>query len=136
MRRAISPVLPALGALLAIAACSKPAPPPDVVVPPAAVAPAPEAAPAADEVPVYDYSATEAGDWRASYKKWDPTVVFEAGGHYYPHEVAGSRSVQVYHYQNQYFMPPRDKGFAGTDHRLDPKRAPSDDDYRRTRPRP
>jgi hypothetical protein len=122
-----------LGALLAVAACSKPAPPPDAVVAPTAVAPA---APAADEVPVYDYSSQEAGDWHASYQKWAPTVVFEAGGHYYPHDVAGARSVQVYQYQNRYFMPPRDKGWAGTDKRLDPKSQPSDDDYRRARTRP
>ena len=133
MRRSIASVLPTLGALLAISACSKSAPPPDAVVPPAA-SPAP--APVADEVPVYNYSAPDVGDWHATYQKWEPTVVFESGGHYYPHQVAGAREVQVYHYQDRYFMPPRDAGFAGTDHRLDPKRAPSNDDYGRARPRP
>jgi hypothetical protein len=136
MRRSIASVLPTVGALLAISACSKSAPPPDAVVPPAAAPAPPPAEPVADEVPVYNYSAPDVGDWHATYQKWEPTVVFESGGHYYPHQVAGAREVQVYHYQDRYFMPPRDKGFAGTDHRLDPKRAPSDDDYGRARARP
>jgi hypothetical protein len=88
------------------------------------------------EVGVLGYSADRAGDWRQNYKRWTPTTVYESNGHYYQHDGPGSRAVQIYRYQNEYFLPPQDKAWEGHDKRFDYSRKPNEDDHSRGRGRP
>jgi hypothetical protein len=87
-------------------------------------------------IDLYGYSADQYGDWRASYRQWSPTVVYEVNGQYYPGNVRGGRPVQVYRSQSGYFLPPRDQDWARTDRRFDRRRVPTEADYGRARRRP
>lgn len=88
------------------------------------------------EIGVLGYSAERAGDWRSNYKRWTPTTVYEFNGHYYQHNGPGSRAVQIYRYQNEYFMPPQDRDWEGHDRRFNYSRKPNDEDRSRGRGRP
>lgn len=88
------------------------------------------------EVGVVGYTAERAGDWRKSYRRWTPVTVYEYHGHYYPNPGPGARAVQIYRFQNEYFLPPADREWVGFDKRFDYKHAPSDDDRHRVRERP
>ncbi|MGH7524940.1 MAG: hypothetical protein ACREK8_11575 [Gemmatimonadales bacterium] len=87
-------------------------------------------------VDLYGYYPDYWGDWRTNYSLWSPTVVYEYGGRYYPTRVRNGRPVSVYQYRNQYFLPPRDGKIGQTDHRIDMRHRPSNQDYQRARPRP
>jgi hypothetical protein len=87
-------------------------------------------------IDLYGYSAEQHGDWHANYRQWTPAVVYEVNGQYYPNNVRGARQVQVYRSQSGYFLPPRDQEWARTEKRFDAKKAPTDADYSRARPRP
>ena len=88
------------------------------------------------EIGVLGYSAERAGDWRKSYKRWTPTTVYEFNGRYYPHNAPGARAVQIYRYQNEYFLPPQDHDWVGFDKRYNYSRQPNDADRSRGRDRP
>jgi hypothetical protein len=88
------------------------------------------------EIGVLGYSSERAGDWRKNYKRWTPTTVYEFNGHYYQNNGPGSRAVQIYRYQNEYFLPPQDKAWEGHDKRFDYSRQPNADDHSRGRGRP
>jgi hypothetical protein len=88
------------------------------------------------ELGVLEYSSERAGDWRKNYKRWTPTTVYEFKGHYYPHDAPGARALQIYRYHDEYFLPPRDRGWVGYDKRYDYDRQPTDDDHSRGRGRP
>ena len=88
------------------------------------------------ELGVLAYSPERAGDWHRSYRRWTPTTVYEVNGHYYQNNAPGARAVQIYRYQNEYFLPPRDREFEGFDKRYDYGHKPNDDDHNRGRGRP
>jgi hypothetical protein len=88
-------------------------------------------------VVVTNYSSTVHGDWHTSYRQWRPTTVYYYNGRYYPHAVRGARPVQIYHRQNQYFLPPRDAAWANRgDRRYNYNRRPTDEDYNHAEPPP
>jgi hypothetical protein len=84
----------------------------------------------------YDYSPRAFGDWRTSYRQWQPVVVYEYQGSYYGRNIRGARPVQIYRSPTGYFLPPRDQDWARTDRRFNDKKRPTDADYRRARQRP
>jgi hypothetical protein len=88
------------------------------------------------EIGVDAYAADRAGDWHTAWRRWTPVTVYEVNGHYYPNSVAGARAVQIYRYQNEYFMPPHDQAWVGFDKRFNYQRKPTEADYGRVRPRP
>jgi hypothetical protein len=88
------------------------------------------------EIGVLGYSSERAGDWRKNYKRWTPTTVYEFNGHYYQNDGPGSRAVQIYRYQNEYFLPPQDRDWVGHDKRFDYSHQPNDADHSRGRGRP
>jgi hypothetical protein len=88
-------------------------------------------------VVVTNYSPEVYGDWHTNYRRWRPTTVYSYNGHYYSHSVRGARPVQIYHRQNQYFLPPRDDAWGNHgDHRYNYNRRPTDDDYSHAAPPP
>lgn len=86
-------------------------------------------------VEVYDYSPDYYGDWRYNYRRWSPAVIYEYNGRYYPNRFRGGRPLQVYRNRSGYFLPPRDRDWDRADRRFDSRRRPTQDDYRRARPR-
>jgi hypothetical protein len=88
------------------------------------------------ELGVFGFSAERAGDWRRNYRRWTPTTVYEFRGRYYPNPGPGARPVQIYRFQDEYFLPPADREWIGFDKRFDYKHAPTDDDRRRVREKP
>jgi hypothetical protein len=42
----------------------------------------------------------------------------------------------MYRYRDEYFLPPTDKAWVGSDRRFDNKHRPNDDDHDRVRDRP
>ena len=81
------------------------------------------------EVRVNPYSREVYGDWRTSYRRWQPVTLYARDGRFYSRSVAGSRPVVVYRSQNEYFLPPRDQAWNNFDRRYDYNRRPGDDDY-------
>ena len=65
------------------------------------------------EVGVSAYSPDRLGEWRANYQQWTPVTLYEVNGRYYRHQVRGARPVNVYVYDNEYFLPPRERGPLG-----------------------
>jgi hypothetical protein len=86
-------------------------------------------------VEIYDYSPGYYGDWRYNYRRWSPVVIYEYRGRYYPNRLRGARPLQVYRNRSGYFLPPRDRDWSRADRRFDPRRRPTDRDYRQARPR-
>jgi hypothetical protein len=87
------------------------------------------------EIGVFGYSAERYGDWHANYRRWTPVTLYDVNGHYYRNAVSGSRAVQVYSYNNEYFLPPRDQAWANRgDRRFNYQRQPRTEDYGRARP--
>lgn len=82
-----------------------------------------------NEVRVYPYSAQNDGDWRSAYRNWQPVTLYTVNGRFYSRATPGARAVMVYRYNNQYFVPPRDAGFASVDRRYRNDYRPQDDDY-------
>jgi hypothetical protein len=86
---------------------------------------------------VTNYSADVHGDWHTNYSKWKPTTVYAYDGQYYSRSVKGARPVQIYHRQNQNFLPPQDAAWANRgDKRYNYNRKPTAEDYSRAAPPP
>ena len=79
-------------------------------------------------VPVFAYSAARYGPWREHYRRWTPVVLYELDGRYYRHRDRDARPVEVYSYGGNYFLPPDDRDWIGTDRRYDYRRRPGHDD--------
>lgn len=88
------------------------------------------------ELSVFAYSPERHGDWRTNYRRWTPVTLYDINGHYYQYQVAGARPVQVYRYNNQYFLPPRDQAWVDMDRRFNSRYRPGDNDYGRVQPPP
>ena len=73
---------------------------------------------------VNSYSADRHGDWRTNYQQWQPTTLYVINGKYYDKEAKGTRAVMVYRHDNEYFTPPQDKEWVGTDKRYDYNKRP------------
>jgi hypothetical protein len=82
------------------------------------------------------YSPQVHGDWRTAYNGWATATIYNLNGHYYPTQVPGARPLMVYQWQNQYFLPPQDRGWDNVDRRYDYRLRPTDDDYNSVRRRP
>lgn len=85
------------------------------------------------EIGVFAYAPDRVGDWHNNYQKWTPVTLYDVNGHYYRNQVTGARPVQVYSYNNEYFMPPQDRDWANKDRRYNYRRQPAQGDYGRTR---
>ncbi|HYV95930.1 MAG TPA: hypothetical protein VE967_00595 [Gemmatimonadaceae bacterium] len=85
------------------------------------------------EFGVVGYSPERAGDWRTNVRFWTPVLVFEFDGRYFQNSYPGARAVMVYRYQNEYFLPPNDQTWIGTDRRYDYNRQPTEEDRNRAR---
>ncbi len=88
------------------------------------------------EIGVLGYSPDRAGDWRNNVRRWTPTTVYESNGRYYQHSAPGARAVGIYRYQNEYFLPPTDQAWVGSDKRYDYNHRPDNSDQGRVRIRP
>jgi hypothetical protein len=86
-----------------------------------------------NEVGVAEYSQDRAGDWRTNMRRWSPVVMYEVNGRYYPNSGAGGRPVAMYRYQNEYFLPPDDQAWVGSDRRYDYRHQPDRNDRNRAR---
>ncbi len=87
------------------------------------------------EIGVFAYSPQRYGDWQANYRRWTPVTLYDINGHYYRNSVRGGRAVQVYSFNNEYFLPPQDQGWANrADRRYNYGRQPGQADYGRARP--
>ena len=87
------------------------------------------------EIGVSAYSPQRHGDWQANFRRWTPVTLYDVNGHYYRTSVRGARPVQVYSFNNEYFLPPREQGWANhADKRFNYGRRPGDTDYGRARP--
>jgi len=85
------------------------------------------------EIGVFRYAPERLGDWRANYRNWRPVTLYDINGRYYRGQVRGARPIQVYSYENEYFLPPQDRAWSGADRRYDDRRQPTQDDYGRVR---
>jgi hypothetical protein len=88
------------------------------------------------EVGIHAYSMQRMGDWRTGYRQWSPVTVYDINGRYYLTNVRGARPVLVYRYNNEYFFPPQEQGWSGSDRRYDYRRLPNEGDYNRARSYP
>jgi hypothetical protein len=88
------------------------------------------------EIGVLAYSPERAGDWRRNYRRWTPVTTYEVNGRYYPNNAPGARPVSMYRYRNEYFLPPQDQGWVGSDRRFDYNHQPNNNDHGRARSRP
>jgi hypothetical protein len=79
-----------------------------------------------EEIGVVPFSAERAGDWHANYTHWTPVSVYEVNGKFYPNHAAGARTVEIYRYKDEYFLPPQDKAWIGVDKRYDYAHRPMD----------
>jgi hypothetical protein len=86
------------------------------------------------EIGVSDYSPERHGDWQANYRRWTPVTLYDVNGHYYRNSVRGARPVQMYSFNNEYFLPPRDQAWMHRDRRYNYRWQPGDGDYGRARP--
>jgi len=84
-------------------------------------------------VSVNVYSPQRYGEWRTSYREWQPVTLYYMDGRYYRRYVRGAHPVMVYRWNNEYFLPPRDRAWVRSDRRYDYRRRPGDEYYR---PRP
>ena len=86
------------------------------------------------EVNLSAYSSARMGEWRDNYRHWTPVTLYDVNGRYYRNSVRGARPVQVYSRNNEYFLPPQDQSWNGTDRRFNRNRQPAEADYGRARP--
>ena len=86
------------------------------------------------EIGVYAYAPARHGDWQTSYRRWTPVTLYDVNGHYYRSNVRGARAVQVYSYNNEYFLPPQDQAWIRRDSRYNYQRQPGEMDYGRAQP--
>lgn len=85
------------------------------------------------EISIFAYSQTAYGNWRTSYRQWTPVTIYVFNGHYYRKSVKGARAVMVYRRNNEYFLPPQEKGWVGFDKRYNYSRQPVDEDRGRAK---
>ncbi|MES1259126.1 MAG: hypothetical protein ABUL71_00930 [Gemmatimonadota bacterium] len=82
------------------------------------------------EVRVFTYTPDAYGDWRTSYRNWQPVTLYERNGHFYTGNVPGTTAVAVYRWGNDYFLPPQDPAWANRgDRRYNYDRRPNDGLY-------
>lgn len=124
MRTATIATLPLVGALLTLPVRAPAQAPVSVVF-------GPRLGP---EIGVFEYSPARDGEWRGNYRRWTPVTLYDVNGRYYRSEVRGARQVLVYSYDNDYFLPPRDKDWNGADARYNYRRQPTPADFGRARP--
>lgn len=87
------------------------------------------------EIGLTAYSPDRMGAWQNNYRRWTPVTLYDVNGRYYRNRVSGARPVQVYYYNNEYFLPPQDQGWANRfDRRYNYGRRPGEADYGRARP--
>lgn len=86
-----------------------------------------------NEVGVIAYSPDRAGDWRTNARRWTPVTLYTVNGRYFPNNAAGARPVAMYRYKNEYFLPPTDQAWIGSDRRYDYNHQPTKDDHDRAR---
>ena len=64
------------------------------------------------QVIVRDYDASRFGAWDSYYDQWAPVTLYYYDGYYYDYPVVEyAEPVVVYSYRNEFFLPPRDRGF-------------------------
>jgi hypothetical protein len=64
------------------------------------------------QVIVREYNASRFGDWDNYYDDWAPVTLYYYDGYYYDYPVAEyAQPVVVYSYRNEFFLPPRERGF-------------------------
>jgi len=88
------------------------------------------------EIRVYSYSQERLGEWRSNYRHWTPVTLYDVNGRYFPKNGPGARQVTMYRYRNEYFLPPQDRAWDGSDRRFDYNHKPTQEDYRRARGHP
>ncbi len=84
-------------------------------------------------ISVFEYSSASYGNWRTSYRRWTPVTLYVVNDQFYRHSVKGARPVMVYERNNEYFMPPQERGWVGLDKRYNYQRQPNDQDRGRAR---
>ena len=85
------------------------------------------------ELSIFAYSAPDHGAWRTTYRQWTPVTVYVYEGHYYRKSVRGARPMVIYRRNNEYFMPPEDRSWVGSDKRYNYKRQPIEEDRGRAK---
>jgi hypothetical protein len=86
------------------------------------------------EIGVFAYNPEREGNWRDNYRRWTPVTLYDINGRYYGNSVQGARPVQVYTFNNEYFLPPQDQEWVNRDARYNYQRRPGEGDYGRARP--
>jgi len=64
------------------------------------------------QVVVREYDPTLFGAWDSYYDDWAPVTLYYYDGYYYDYPIVEyAEPIVVYSYRNQFFLPPRDRGF-------------------------
>jgi hypothetical protein len=64
------------------------------------------------QVIVREYDPSLFGAWDTYYDDWAPVTMYYYDGYYYDYPIVEyAQPVVVYSYRNQFFLPPRDRGF-------------------------
>jgi len=64
------------------------------------------------QVTVRDYDPSLFGAWDSYYDDWAPVTLYYYDGYYYDYPIVEyAQPIEVYSYRNQFFLPPRDRGF-------------------------
>lgn len=63
------------------------------------------------QVVVREYDPSLFGAWDSYYDDWAPVTMYYYDGYYYDYPIEYGQPILVYSYRNQFFLPPRDRGF-------------------------
>jgi hypothetical protein len=64
------------------------------------------------QVVVREYDPSLFGAWDSYYDDWAPVTLYYYDGYYYDYPIVEyAQPIVVYNYRNQFFLPPRDRGF-------------------------
>ena len=64
------------------------------------------------QVVVREYDPSLFGAWDSYYDDWAPVTLYYYDGYYYDYPIVEyAEPIVVYSYRNQFFLPPRDRGF-------------------------
>jgi hypothetical protein len=64
------------------------------------------------QVTVREYDPSLFGAWDSYYDDWAPVTMYYYDGYYYDYPIVEyAEPILVYSYRNQFFLPPRDRGF-------------------------
>ena len=64
------------------------------------------------QVIVREYDPSLFGAWDSYYDNWAPVTLYYYDGYYYDYPIVEyAQPILVYSYRNQFFLPPRDRGF-------------------------